>query len=117
LIEIPPLRDRLGDIDHLTEFFLQSFCQAKKLSPKVQSPEFMEMLKKYPWPGNVRELENSLGQALLAAKNKKTLFPKDLPAHIRVQVKKSALDQKKEETDDQQGDAFFGGLFVADNPL
>ncbi len=116
-VEVPPLRERLGDIEQLTQFFLQHFCQSENLEPKVLSPEFMEMLKQYPWPGNVRELENSLGQALLAAKNKKTLFPKDLPAHIRVQVKKSAIDQKKEAADDQQRDAYLDGLFVAENPL
>jgi two-component system NtrC family response regulator len=117
LIEIPPLRERLGDIGQLTEFFLQLFCQAENLQPKVLSPEFMEMLKMYPWPGNVRELENSLGQALLAAKNKKTLFPKDLPAHIRVQVKKSAIDRKKEASEEPQEEPFFAGLFATDSPL
>lgn len=113
-IEVPPLRKRLGDIAPLTEFFLQHFSQSDQRAAKVLSPEFMEMLKKYPWPGNVRELENSLGQALLAAKNKKTLFPKDLPAHIRVQVKKSALDQNKEVAKEQQGNSFFSGMFSAD---
>jgi len=116
-IKIPPLRERLADIDQLTRYFLQSYCQTEGVALKAVSPEFMDVLKKYPWPGNVRELENSLGQALLAAKNKKTLFPKDLPAHIRVQVKKNAIDQKKEATTERQEEAFFGGLFATDSPL
>ncbi len=116
-IRIPPLRDRLADIEPLTEFFLQSYCRTEQLPLKAVSPEFIDVLKKYPWPGNVRELENSLGQALLAAKNKKTLFPKDLPAHIRVQVKKNAIDQKKEAAEELQDDSFFGGLLATDSPL
>lgn len=115
-IEIPPLRERLEDIDPLTDYFLQRYCQAQNLITKDRSPEFMEMLKKYPWPGNVRELENSLEQALLAAKSKKTLFPKDLPAHIRVQVAKSTFGKKKAQSDEQK-DSFFGGFFMAENPL
>ena len=48
-------------------------------------------------------------------KNKKTLFPKDLPAHIRVQVKKSTIDRKKAQDDPPE--SFLGGLLIADNPL
>lgn len=117
LVEVPPLRERLEDIDPLTDFFMQRYCRSKKMENKDRSPEFMDLLEKYPWPGNVRELENSLEQALLAAKNKKTLFPKDLPAHIRVQVMKSAFDKKKRLHEEEPRETFFGGLFVADNPL
>ncbi|WP_303721610.1 sigma 54-interacting transcriptional regulator [Malonomonas rubra] len=116
LVEVPPLRDRFGDIEQLTEYFLKRFYQSGNFIPKDLSPEFKELLKKYPWPGNVRELENSLSQALLAAKNKKTLFPKDLPAHIRVQVKKLAIDQKKSAVEEWKG-SLYGGLTVADTPL
>ena len=116
LIEIPPLRKRPGDIDLLTDFFLKNFCQIRKVEAKEQSPEFKEILNAYPWPGNVRELENSLGQALLAAKNKKTLFPKDLPAHIRVQVKKSSFRQKKNSSQALAEDELFK-TFATDSPL
>lgn len=116
-IDIPPLRERPGDIDLLTDFYLQRLCQARKFDSKVLSPEFKEMLKEYPWPGNIRELENSLDQALLAAKNKKTLFPKDLPSHIRIQVKKLAFGKKRSLSPEQPGDDLFGGLFAAENPL
>ncbi len=116
LIEIPPLRKRQGDIGLLTDFFLHSFCQSRQMETKEQSPEFKEMLIAYPWPGNVRELENSLGQALLAAKNKKTLFPKDLPAHIRVHVKKSAFGAKQNGGQTLVDDDLFGS-FATDSPL
>jgi len=117
VIQVPPLRERLGDIDQLSEFFLQRFYRSGNFIPKILSPEFRDILKQYPWPGNVRELENSLGQALLAAKNKKTLFPKDLPAHIRVQVKKSTLDQKKAAAADKRSRFFSSDGLLADNPL
>lgn len=116
LIEIPPLRKRPSDIGLLTDFFLKNFCQVREIEVKEQSPEFKEILNAYPWPGNVRELENSLGQALLAAKNKKTLFPKDLPAHIRVQVKTSSFKQKKNGSPHLVDDDLFGEL-ATDSPL
>ncbi|SHJ50872.1 Sigma-54 interaction domain-containing protein [Malonomonas rubra DSM 5091] len=118
VVEIPPLRKRKGDISLLTDYFLTNFCKSRNIALKEQSPEFQEMLNSYPWPGNVRELENSLVQALLAARNKKTLFPKDLPSHIRVHVKKSSVGRKKKAVEDFSfDDDLFGGLFATDNPL
>ncbi|MBI4387693.1 MAG: sigma-54-dependent Fis family transcriptional regulator, partial [Candidatus Omnitrophica bacterium] len=62
-IEIPPLRDRKGDIPDLVAHFLKKISE--KLSREIRgvSPEAMQFLIKYEWPGNVRELENSLERA------------------------------------------------------
>jgi two-component system NtrC family response regulator len=117
IINVPPLRERHGDIEPLTDFFLQHFYQSEQLDRKELSPEFKDVLNNYSWPGNVRELKNSLGQALLAAANKKTLFPKDLPAHIRVQVKKLAFAKQHKLRNNKAEESFFGGLLIADNPL
>jgi two-component system NtrC family response regulator len=53
------------------------------------------MLRLYPWPGNVRESVNTLEQVLMTAHDKKTLFAKDLPNHIRIQTLKKSAGQKK----------------------
>lgn len=63
-IEIPPLRERLEDIEVLANYLL------KKLSNQMGkyicgiSNEAVELLKGYSWPGNVRELENVLERAI-----------------------------------------------------
>lgn len=62
-IEIPPLRERSGDIPLLANFFL------KRLNEKVQhiTEETMELLVSYPWQGNIRELKNVIERAAILA--------------------------------------------------
>ncbi len=57
-IEVPPLRDREGDIRTLAEHFLRLAATESGLETKQFSPDAMALLERYPWPGNVRELEN-----------------------------------------------------------
>ncbi len=56
-IRLPPLRERLNDIDDLVSLFLAA-CEREGLSRKRITREALERLKSYRWPGNVRELEN-----------------------------------------------------------
>ena len=62
-IELPPLRDRPGDIELLTTHFLQRFGDPAKL-PLHLTREAMTALSSYGFPGNVRELENALRRAV-----------------------------------------------------
>jgi DNA-binding NtrC family response regulator len=66
-IELPPLRQREGDLELLVGHFVRRF--ARKLGKEVAgiSPEAMQILKRHRWPGNVRELQSVLKQALLHA--------------------------------------------------
>jgi two-component system nitrogen regulation response regulator NtrX len=57
-IELPPLREREGDIALLAEHFLGRFSSAEAKSPPTLSDEAMDMLESYSWPGNIRELRN-----------------------------------------------------------
>jgi len=59
-IDIPPLRERPGDIPILAEMFLKrSATKLGKALPAL-APEALDLLKSYSWPGNVRELENMM---------------------------------------------------------
>ena len=62
-IELPPLRERAGDVELLTAHFLQLFRTAGQPAPHLTS-EAMAALSAYPFPGNVRELENALRRAV-----------------------------------------------------
>jgi DNA-binding NtrC family response regulator len=57
-IEVPPLRDRRGDIPVLLRHFLTMFSTAHRLPVPEVAPDAMERLACYDWPGNVRELKN-----------------------------------------------------------
>jgi transcriptional regulator with GAF, ATPase, and Fis domain len=65
-ITIPPLRERIGDIPALAQYFLQKKIRELKIqrTPKL-ADKALEQLEFYDWPGNVRELENVIERALL----------------------------------------------------
>lgn len=56
-INIPPLRERPGDIRTLCEYFLQIYTE-KHHCRLTLNDRLIKLLEEYPWPGNIRELEN-----------------------------------------------------------
>jgi DNA-binding NtrC family response regulator len=69
ILVLPPLRERLGDLDLLIDFILAQINGEAQLDPGYQpkrlDPAAREVLHTHPWPGNVRELWNSLRRAAL----------------------------------------------------
>lgn len=63
-VHIPPLRNRIGDIQLLSDFFLKKYCELIGRKT-VLTDESLARLKGYMWPGNVRELENVIERAVL----------------------------------------------------
>jgi len=57
-LEIPPLRERMGDIHLLLNHFLKQFAEEHRLPPCTLSKAALARLQEHPWPGNVRELRN-----------------------------------------------------------
>src|ERR1700690_3420791 len=62
-IDIPPLRDRMGDLMQLAAHFLEKYS-ASRPGPQL-SGGAMQMLKNHLWPGNIRELQNVIERALI----------------------------------------------------
>ena len=93
-IELPPLRTHLEDIPALVTYHVGRLAERHGDKMRGFSPEFLEILKGYDWPGNVRELVNTLEQVLAEAGHDATLFPKNLPARIRVKMARSAISGK-----------------------
>lgn len=68
-VNIPPLRDRMDDLDNLIEYFLKMF--SVKFNKKIEaSDSFIEKAKEYNWPGNVRELSNMMERLCILSSNK-----------------------------------------------
>ncbi|NLV88021.1 MAG: sigma 54-interacting transcriptional regulator [Tissierellia bacterium] len=80
-IEIPPLRERIEDIEPLAENMLEFLLQEMKLGQKEITNETMKILKKYSWPGNVRELRNVLERAVNLSTGK-FILPEHLPERL-----------------------------------
>jgi DNA-binding NtrC family response regulator len=63
-LKLPPLRERAGDIERLSEHFLKKYNSALKKGNRF-SPEVLAVFKKYRWPGNIRELENVIERGMI----------------------------------------------------
>ena len=64
---IPPLRERLDDIDVLLGHFVEMSCAALGTGPKIFGAAARAVLRSHSWPGNVRELKNVVERAVLFA--------------------------------------------------
>jgi DNA-binding NtrC family response regulator len=62
-IDLPPLRERDGDLPLLTGHFLKTFSEEFGKEIRGLAPNAMALLESYPFPGNVRELENVIERA------------------------------------------------------
>jgi DNA-binding NtrC family response regulator len=62
-LELPPLRERAGDIPHLVRFCCARLGEELGIGLPEVTPAAMEVLVRAPWPGNVRQLENELRRA------------------------------------------------------
>jgi transcriptional regulator with GAF, ATPase, and Fis domain len=64
-VDLPPLRERNGDLRLLTGHFIKRFAEEIGKEIRGLTPDAMAMLESYPFPGNVRELENLIERAVV----------------------------------------------------
>jgi DNA-binding NtrC family response regulator len=64
-IHIPPLRERIEDLNELMTHFVKKFSRMHSREISGIRPEVLESLSKYSWPGNIRELENLIERACI----------------------------------------------------
>jgi transcriptional regulator with PAS, ATPase and Fis domain len=80
-LEVPPLREREGDIRLLMEYFLNKFNGQFQKKIRGFSPEAIEILRRYPYPGNVRELANMVEYATNVC-HETMIKPEHLPDYL-----------------------------------
>jgi DNA-binding NtrC family response regulator len=66
-VQLPPLRERPGDIHLLARHFAERICRDADMPAKILSRTAIEKLEGHQWPGNVRELFNVIQRAVLSA--------------------------------------------------
>ena len=81
-IELPPLRERRGDIRLLVEAFIREVSERHERRFPGISPEAMQLLEAYQWPGNIRELRNLVESMVVLAPGK-VIRPEDIPEEVR----------------------------------
>jgi DNA-binding NtrC family response regulator len=78
-LELPALRERVGDILSLSEYFLGIYSQRLDLPVPLISEAAQHLLEQHSWPGNTRELENVIHFALLVSTGDEIL-----PEHLNL---------------------------------
>ena len=80
-IQLPPLREREGDLDQLIDHLLKEIAARLDQPLRHLLPEARIALLRHPWPGNIRQLKQVLERACIAADE--AIGPGDLPEFIR----------------------------------
>ena len=91
-IQLPPLRERRGDIALLIGYFIDKINREMGIQISGVSPDAQKLLEDHSWPGNVRELENTLIRAAVLSPGP-ILFPKDFTLQNRPAIATLEVDQ------------------------
>jgi len=76
-IELPPLRQRIEDIEALANFFITKYCNKYKKSGLNLQNKAISQMQKYQWPGNIRELQHTIEKAVILCEGD-SIAPADL---------------------------------------
>lgn len=88
-IQLPPLRERVVDIEALTNHFINIFSFKTKKKIADISREFYEALKHHQWKGNIRELKNVIERSIILCDNKLSI------EHLPVELQKQDIADSK----------------------
>jgi two-component system response regulator AtoC len=81
-IELPPLRERSGDIPMLAQSFLREFAKENGKAVNDFTADALEALMNFSWPGNVRELRTAIEHAVVLSRGERISL-RDLPPSVR----------------------------------
>jgi DNA-binding NtrC family response regulator len=93
-LEVPPLRDRPGDIPLLVRHFAQKVGVRIGRPEITVAPDVLSEFERYPWPGNVRELSNAVERAVILATDgvvRRAVLPSVLPRSGGVELLDAAV--------------------------
>ena len=81
-IQVPPLRERRGDVGPLAAAFAKKFAQRLGRSIEPLSDDCVRRLESYRWPGNVRELQNIVERAVITSRDGRLNLDRALPESV-----------------------------------
>jgi len=111
-MQLPPLREREGDIVLLARHFLAKYASKFKMEARDFSTAALQKLIYYPWPGNVRELENVIQRVVVLAGHK-TIGPDDIPIGDReAKLEEQSFQQLKAKAIDQFEQSYVRRLLL-----
>jgi two-component system, NtrC family, response regulator AtoC len=110
-VTVPPLRERRGEISHLTQFFMDRYARRYNRPSRELTEELQRLFQTYEWPGNIRELENMIKRIVilqdeqLVVREMTARTPRTLPAYAAAGVANGGGSAVAlEEPDDLEAD-------------
>ena len=100
-LQLPPLRERGGDIPLLADYFLARFSREMDMENPGITREAKTVLRSHGWPGNVRELANAVQKALI--------FSRGIPIGDEEAVRAIREEDRPEKTDEQAFERMLRG--------
>ena len=82
VIGIPPLKERLEDLEDLCTFFILKYNTLFGKKVRKISPDLLELFYAYPWPGNVRELEHLIEASMNITRDSEVIEAKMVPEYF-----------------------------------
>lgn len=82
-VELPPLRDRDGDVLMLMDSFIDRYNKSLNIEKKEITSKALDKIKKYNWPGNIRELENCVEYMVNISRYDDVISEEFLPEAIK----------------------------------
>jgi DNA-binding NtrC family response regulator len=112
-ITIPPLRERVEDIELLASHFLSNRMMPGRRTLRI-SPEALPLLKRYQWPGNIRELRNVIERAMILAEGE-SVEPQHLPGNLQSKTAAHFDFPKGEPPTLEQAEKLYIGRLLREN--
>ena len=93
---IVPLRERIGDVPLLANYFIGEINRRGERESKIISPECMRILEQHTWPGNARELQNVILRAYYCSGKNDVILPEHLPDDLLHPLSNTRTPQPKQ---------------------
>jgi len=109
-IHLPPLRERIDEIEPLTSLFIDKYAQKYHRNVSGISAKALDLLRQCSWPGNIRELQNCIERAVIMCE-KAEIGPDDLqinPAEIKSASESAQADETLDAAEEKAIRAAMG---------
>lgn len=92
-IQLPPLRERQGDVVLMAHAFVRDLCRENGQSEKSLSRSALDLLRHFNWPGNVRQLRTAIEHGVVMSQGN-MIMPNDLPEYLTAQSQMPLIPQQ-----------------------
>ncbi|MBA3904375.1 MAG: sigma-54-dependent Fis family transcriptional regulator [Rhodocyclaceae bacterium] len=98
-LSVPPLRERLADLDALSEHVLDQIARRSGMPVREIAPDAIELLRSHDWPGNIRELRNVLERATMLTDDVRLALD-DFVSILRIPLREAESSEPVRRYDD-----------------